>query len=250
MGVKGLWELLRKNPGVKVTSLTDWFVNDAVARINDSRNAPVIGVDASTWIYEAQAAVMQASKHRAAWARIGQPAIMKCILDRLLQLIKLPVAVVFVFDGNGRPQYKRGRKVKTKPHYLTGHFQAFIKAFGFHTHTAPGEAEAELAWLNLTGQIDYVLTSDVDVFIFGATSVIRRPLNKDNYDEVEIYHVPTLQAYERVRLSRAGLIFIAIFGGGDYDPDGLKGFTVESAYMLAGHQSLVTGSVGGDRRWS
>lgn len=38
---------------------------------------------------------------------------------------------------------------------------------------APGEAEAELAYLNLTGTIDTVLADDSDIFIFGATSVIR-----------------------------------------------------------------------------
>jgi holliday junction resolvase YEN1 len=39
---------------------------------------------------------------------------------------------------------------------------------------APGEAEAELAYLNQIHAIDLVLTSDSDVFMFGATHVIRR----------------------------------------------------------------------------
>ena len=39
---------------------------------------------------------------------------------------------------------------------------------------APGEAEAELAYLNQILAIDLVLTSDSDVFIFGATHVMRR----------------------------------------------------------------------------
>jgi Holliday junction resolvase YEN1 len=41
-------------------------------------------------------------------------------------------------------------------------------------YQAPGEAEAELAYLNQILAIDLVLTSDSDVFLFGATHVIRR----------------------------------------------------------------------------
>jgi len=39
---------------------------------------------------------------------------------------------------------------------------------------APGEAEAELAFLNRTGVIDAVLSDDVDTFVFGGTTVIRK----------------------------------------------------------------------------
>ena len=39
---------------------------------------------------------------------------------------------------------------------------------------APGEAEAELAYLNKIHAIDLVLTSDSDAFLFGATHVMRR----------------------------------------------------------------------------
>lgn len=38
---------------------------------------------------------------------------------------------------------------------------------------APGEAEAELATLSAGGYLDVVLTNDSDVFVFGATHVIR-----------------------------------------------------------------------------
>jgi Holliday junction resolvase YEN1 len=39
---------------------------------------------------------------------------------------------------------------------------------------APGEAEAELAYLNSTGVIDAILSDDVDNFLFGARVVIRK----------------------------------------------------------------------------
>lgn len=37
---------------------------------------------------------------------------------------------------------------------------------------APGEAEAELGWLNYTNAIDVAMTSDSDTFIFGALYVL------------------------------------------------------------------------------
>jgi holliday junction resolvase YEN1 len=39
---------------------------------------------------------------------------------------------------------------------------------------APGEAEAELAYLNCIGVIDAVMSDDVDTFLFGARTVIRK----------------------------------------------------------------------------
>ena len=39
---------------------------------------------------------------------------------------------------------------------------------------APGEAEAELAYLNRIGVVDAVLSDDVDTFLFGARMVIRK----------------------------------------------------------------------------
>ena len=46
---------------------------------------------------------------------------------------------------------------------------------------APGEAEAELAYLNRVGILDAVLTDDVDAFLFGAVTIIRK--------YVSLYHL-------------------------------------------------------------
>lgn len=39
---------------------------------------------------------------------------------------------------------------------------------------APGEAEAELAYLNRLGAIDAVITDDIDCLAFGATYVLHK----------------------------------------------------------------------------
>lgn len=39
---------------------------------------------------------------------------------------------------------------------------------------APGEAEAELSEMNARSIVNAVLTDDSDVFVFGATTIIRK----------------------------------------------------------------------------
>jgi Holliday junction resolvase YEN1 len=110
---------------------------------------------------------------------------------RLAELSRSTIQAVFVFDGPERPNIKRGKAVRAHPHWLTSRFAQLVRAFGFHCHTvggitiylrmnftynikAPGEAEAELAYLNQIHAIDLILTSDSDIFLFGATHVIQR----------------------------------------------------------------------------
>jgi len=64
-----------------------------------------------------------------------------------------------------------------------------IDAFGFEWRMAPGEAEAELAYLNRVGVIDAVLSDDVDNFLFGATMVIRKFVFLPNFSSSS--HLPT-----------------------------------------------------------
>lgn len=69
--------------------------------------------------------------------------------------------------------------------------QAMIESFGFcwrevrknrlvlaqkysSRDQAPGEAEAELAYLNRIKVIDMVLSDDVDTFLFGGVHIIRK----------------------------------------------------------------------------
>lgn len=114
---------------------------------------------------------------------------------------------------------------------------------------APGEAEAELAYLNRVGVIDGIFSDDVDNFLFGALTVIRkcvgRPrvlaqaphslpcspgrgltgnlrnpaLNakgKDDGNHVQIYKAANIASDETVALTRAGFILIGLLTGGDY----------------------------------
>lgn len=139
-----------------------------------------------------------------------------------------------------------------------------IDAFGFEWRMAPGEAEAELAYLNRIGIIDAVLSDDVDNFLFGATMVIRKfvflphfsyidssphsPSNtlsgnrahpvknaqgKDDGNHVVTYTADAILSDPSVALSRSGTILIGLLSGGDYIPAGLPGCGQKFATGLA-----------------
>ena len=128
---------------------------------------------------------------------------------------------------------------------------------------APGEAEAELAFLNRTGVIDAVLSDDVDTFVFGGTMVIRKyasssypphPLltylspssslsgnrphlmvgssAKDDGSQVVVFSSSEFNMPE-INLTHGGLVLIAILSGGDYHQAGLPGCGPKVAHALA-----------------
>ncbi|KAJ7070173.1 hypothetical protein C8F01DRAFT_1246309 [Mycena amicta] len=96
-----------------------------------------------------------------------------------------------------------------------------IAAFGYYFHDAPGEAEAELAYLNKLGHIDAILTIDADVFAFGGT-----------FDQdVPVYESATLAA-SPLNLDEAAIILVALLAGGDYD-EGVISCSAKLAHCLA-----------------
>lgn len=85
---------------------------------------------------------------------------------------------------------KRNKTVRGTQHWLARDTQEMLDCFGipwvnvgrsshyFHAVfliclQARGEAEAELAWMSREGLIDAVLTDDSDIFVFGASTILR-----------------------------------------------------------------------------
>lgn len=119
--------------------------------------------------------------------------------------------------------------------------KTIIAAFGFEWKLAPGEAEAELAYLNAVGVIDGVLSDDVDNFLFGAKTVIRNPsnnlsgnksnkaLNSEGRDDGN--HVRVFKSVD-LDLSQEDMILIGLCSGGDYHT-GIDGCGIKIAVGLA-----------------
>ncbi|KAJ6488300.1 PIN domain-like protein, partial [Mycena vitilis] len=139
---------------------------------------------------------------------------LKTLFYKLCNFQHAPIVLVVTFDGDGRPTVKRGiRRVRNNPIWLTAHLKEFCTSFGYYVHTAPGEAEAELAQLNKLGFIDVVLTEDSDAIVFGAPSVMRIPAMTDAAD---LYTSESIESGP-LSLNEDGLLLFALLVGGDYD---------------------------------
>ncbi|RDB19153.1 Flap endonuclease GEN 1 [Hypsizygus marmoreus] len=215
-------------PAAQTRSLSETAVREGFESRKHDTGFLVVGVDASTWLYECQAALNVRGRTH---SRAGQNPELRTLFQRLSILSRIPVSLVFVFDGPARPTSKCNKHVYSTPHWLTSYFREFIEAFGFYVHDAPGEAEAELASLNASNIIDFVLTSDNDVFVFGATHVIRSPQDKKKRDCVDIYVMGSVGV--KSAFTHAGFFLIAVLVGGDYDLVGLHGCGPSTACALA-----------------
>lgn len=66
---------------------------------------------------------------------------------------------------------------KAGSHHLTEGMKKLINIFGWQWVMARGKAEAELAQMNANGEIDAVMTDNVDAFLFGAKMVIKKSVD-------------------------------------------------------------------------
>ncbi|KAF8955909.1 PIN domain-like protein [Flammula alnicola] len=229
MGVRDLWTALA--PASEKRTLTQIVVTEGFEQKRRPGRCLHTGIDCSIWMNQAQTATQHGNGKG---TQIGLNPAIRNLYNRLCRQLELPSVPIFIFDGLDRPSVKRGNTVKkSKSHHLTKHFQQLLEAFGFHWYTAPGEAEAELAELNQQNLIDAVFTEDSDALVFGATCVIRTPNVKEEGDWVKVFSLTAIKSDPRVALDDAGLFFMAILCGGDYNPGGLPGCGWRTALQLA-----------------
>ncbi|KAF8879681.1 hypothetical protein CPB85DRAFT_1443135 [Mucidula mucida] len=199
------------------------------------RRAYRLGIDASIWFQHASTSKTQ--------GHTGENPELQNILFKFKSLAGDPVIPLFVFDGHERPKVKRKSKMgKAGSHHLTKGMKKLINIFGWQWVMARGE---ELAQINANGEIDAVMTDDIDAFLFGAKTVIKnksvnisgnqahpaRDLNgKTSAHHVNIYTADAIQ--RKTGLTRAGLILFGLLCGGDYD-EGVRGCGPKIASGLA-----------------
>ncbi|PBK73189.1 PIN domain-like protein, partial [Armillaria solidipes] len=213
MGVSGLWPLLDSSS--KTVSLAALSLREFSSQNRGYR----LGIDASIWLFHAD------------YGKGGTNPQLRTLFFRCATLLRYPILPLFIFDGPKRPDWKRGKKINKTANKLTTGMKTIIEAFGFEWRTAPVEAEAELAYLNATGFIDGVLTDDVDAFVFGAHTVVRKPLSRNSSNKK--WTNVRVCADTDLELSRADLILIALCSGGDYCEAGLPSCGIETAHALA-----------------
>ncbi|KAG1840050.1 PIN domain-like protein, partial [Suillus subluteus] len=171
-------------------------------------------------------------------AQSGENPELRTLMYKLITLANAPVHAHFVFDGEDRPTIKRGKHVRSAPHWLTRSLQELLQIFGFTWAMAKGEAEADLAFLSKAGKIGAVLTEDSDALLFGAEKVLRLTDNEDGTFLVDAYCAGALSNDPNIPLTTSHLLLWAMLRGGDYNPVRLSGCGSQvSRALLAGDLS-------------
>ena len=184
-----------------------------------------VAIDISIWQFQIQA------------GQGGSNPAIRTFYYRLLRLLSVSVQPLFVFDGPNKPPFKRNKR--------SGHHGASIpnmmckqllKLFGFPFHTAPGEAEAECAYLQRKGVVDAVLSEDVDTLMFGCEVTLRNWSSEGTKGNKSPTHVSLYNAETTKRkagLDREGMVLIALMSGGDYITEGIPGCGIKVACEAA-----------------
>ncbi|GAA6038564.1 hypothetical protein JCM8097_004633 [Rhodosporidiobolus ruineniae] len=170
MGVPKLWQELE--PGCSVVSLAQ--LAEPAFAVRGTRGLR-LGIDLSAWLFHMGRMNTIVDSETGEAVHAGANADLRMVFFRLAQLLGQGVLPVLVFDGEERPNWKRGAHVGGRvfggrnPKVLKEMFDLM----GVEWRIAPGEAEAELAAMNERGEVDCILSDDVDSFLFGAQKLIR-----------------------------------------------------------------------------
>ncbi|KAK7691378.1 hypothetical protein QCA50_004777 [Cerrena zonata] len=148
-----------------------------------------LGVNASDWLRVTHATALA-----------GPAAQLRLLFNQLARLLSTLTNVIFVFDAHPAEDVML-------PQHVMDSFITMTAACGFHVHTAPGDALAELGTLSALGKIDAVLTKDVRAFLYGALSVVV-PVNLTHIEQVTVYEVHHILAENRI--TRGDMVLAAL----------------------------------------
>ncbi|KAK1523151.1 hypothetical protein CPAR01_14004 [Colletotrichum paranaense] len=233
MGITCFWELVDR-AGVE-KSLAQW----ATDHLKKHKRPLRIAVDAAHWqsknVSDAQEAAIQEQSP-------GSHPREKAILERLLPLMRLGIHVVFVFDGEQRPQIKRGSKRYGQRESTTALIKNTLDHILVPWLQVPGEAEAECALLQQQGLVDAVWSEDGDCFMFGSTVVIRDLRDTKNHkfkEHARIFDMRDIRRLKAGLYNKKSVACFAMLTGCDYAPSGLLGCGTRLAQELVKDGGLV-----------
>ena len=85
----------------------------------------------SIWLNQTQSIFHVPGMHY----QVGENPELRTLFYHIACFRKLPIHLVFVFDGENHPAMKRGVNVCVKAHALTNSFQELIEQYGYSSHT-------------------------------------------------------------------------------------------------------------------
>ena len=218
MGIPGILKEVGRGERIALSKL-------AVEHLERTRRPLRIAIDAAIWNFQNQA------------GQGGRNPELRTLFYRLLKLLALPIHPVFIYDGKNKPLTKRGKTVSAYGTCIPNEMsKKLVQLFRYPHHTAPGEAEAECAFLQKHGVVDAVMSQDVDAIMFGSGMTLRNWSKEATRGNKTATHVDVLRSSEvreKSGLTPEGLILVALLSGGDYDSDGVAGFGATLACEIA-----------------
>ncbi|RAH72868.1 crossover junction endodeoxyribonuclease [Aspergillus aculeatinus CBS 121060] len=218
MGIPGLIQAIGTGERISLSKL-------AIGHLERNARPIRVAVDISIWLFQVQA------------GRGGRNPELRTLFYRLLKILALPIHPLFVYDGQHKPPFKRGRAVAARSYGsapIIRLSKIMVDLFRFPRHDAPGEAEAECARLQKVGVVDAVMSNDVDALMFGSTFTVMNFSKESGTGNAAATHVTCYRmdsaAYpsnmlinspSNAMLDRAGMILFAMLSGGDYLPSGV-----------------------------
>lgn len=230
---------LQKDEPIKYTKPISFFEKKTVA------------IDASLWMYQGKCAILG---HTGSIlnSKGTDVSLIIAILNRVIYLLKSNIRPIFVFDGkppslkndtvNIRKENKNRAKKKlqdndykneieknkltqrtcnlTKTDFVI--FQKLLTLLGIPFINAPCEADSQCAYLYQKGVVDYIISEDSDIIVFGGNKVIKE--FKASTSTVEVFDTTNL--FKNTKITPDSLIDISLILGCDYFP-GLKGMGIK-----------------------
>ncbi|KAK9466959.1 PIN domain-like protein [Lipomyces arxii] len=219
MGVPGLWEFLDSHQlgeELCLAVLAERIYEEKSRRLR-------LAIDGNFWSFKNKG------------GKGGKFPEQRTFYYKLCRLMGLCVDAVFVFDGPQKPEFKRNARVSTILPTEVKWMMQIIQCFGFNSLIAPGEAEAECAWLQQQGLVDFVMTDDVDSLMFGATRVLKgwKPYANGSLASVTVQLYESDKICKEAGLTKSGMVLVAMMSGGDYCSAGVPHCGSKTAIEIA-----------------
>jgi flap endonuclease-1 len=226
-----------------------------------------LGIDASILIYRSELAI-KGSGFEMRNKKGDITSHLYVIFFKTIQFLKNNIIPIYVFDGyyhELKHKTMSERKIKaeklkkeleqnkklSKEEILKKEIQSFLITdkmlndlydlldyMGIPYIIAEYEADSLLAFMNMNGYIDGVISEDTDICIFGATDLYKNVFPNMNNKKKLIEHIQYENILEELDWTRNQFVMLAILLGSDYSPH-VKGIGIVSATELVETETNV-----------
>lgn len=220
-----------------------------------SLSGQTAGIDGHVWLHRSVFTDLQASS-------LGKATVahIRYFMNRAKFLQNLGLKPIIVFDGNELPAKSYtdnlrcsrratslaraiglrdcGNSISAQEHFakaadvshdMVGKLVAALRTEGIDAFVAPYEADAQLTYLALTGLVDFVITEDSDLAVYGCPRVVFK-LDTVAGIGVELSS-PFFEAPSFSGLNESASIVACVLAGCDYGPQ-INGVGIKRAIKL------------------